>query len=190
MKRGTSLRFTKLSRAFTLIEVLLAVSISAVVLLSAYQILSTVERAGSLTERNAELEDLTSNLFLVLLKDVESSSFSYGDFKVEDSNGTFSFYTKNCFFTPGVCLVRYYMYENEGWRFLVREERKLNATVNAGYQIPISQRVEGFEVQLFKGSEWSKAVKGSYKPKLLRIILRLEVENGTVEIPFTFKPRA
>jgi len=184
------LKYTRLNEAFTLIEILLAISISAIVLLTSYQVFNAVERTSSFTLERSRTQNLISNLFILFLRDFESSALSYGEFEIEDNNGTFSFYTKNCFFVPGVCNVKYYMYKRDGWNFLVREERKLNSTVNAGFEIPITENVEGFKVQLPSGLEWTDAKRGTYKPNLVRVLIDIRTENGTITVPFNFKLRA
>ncbi len=180
---------TKSSKGFTLVEVLIAIAISAVVLITSYQMFNAVERTGRFTQERNDLQNLISNLFVLFLRDFESSATTYGEFEIEDNNGTISFYTKNCFYVPGVCKVRYFMYKKDGWNFLVREERKLNSIVDAGFEIPITQNVEDFDVQFMVGSDWVKATRGKHRPTLIKLILKLKAEKGTVTVPFVFKPR-
>ncbi len=176
----------RLGRGFTLLELLLAVGLAALVLVVSYSFFSFVEKSGRAAVENGELQSLVSPLFYLFLKDFESINTSYGSPKVlKDVDGNLKwieFFTENCYYFKGICRVRYWIYKSEGHSWLVRSEFRLNST-GRGIDFPLTSRVSGLSVFKLSGGSWVEGIGG----KLIKVVLRLK-EGG--ELPLVFKIRS
>ena len=176
---------TKYGRGFTLVELLIAVAISAFLLTVTYFFFSVIEKTGKAAVENSKLQSLISPLFYLFLKDFESINRTYGNISVvKDTDGNvkwIEFYTENCYYFPGVCRVRYWTYRNEGNKrnWLIRSEFRLNSTTNTGIDAPVSSIVRGFKVYHLSGGDWVEGVGG----KLIKIVIETK---GGKELPLVF----
>jgi len=186
-KKGeSSLSSTSPVRGFTLLELLLAVAITAFVLTVSYSFFSAVEKTGKAAVENARVQTFISPVFYLLLRDVNSISVSYGSPKViRDTEGRvkwFEFFTENCYYFKGICEVKYWVFKKGKLHWLVRTESRLNSE-SPGIDLPVSSKVSGFEVYKLSGGDWVKGVDGN----LVKIVLKL---NRGGEIPLVFKVRS
>jgi len=150
----------RLSRGFTLLELLLAVGLAALVLVVSYSFFSFVEKSGRAAVENGELQSLVSPLFYLFLRDFESINTSYGSPKVlKDVDGNLKwieFFTENCYYFKGICRVRYWIYKSEGHSWLVRSEFRLNST-GRGIDFPL---LLGFLASAFLNSPEVAGLRG------------------------------
>lgn len=176
---------TKPVRGFTLIELLLAVAISAFLITVTYAFFSAVEKTGKAALENSQLQSFVSPIFYLFQRDIESINENYGGISyAKDTEGNFrwiEFYTENCYYFPGICRVRYWIYRNEDRKesWLIRTEFRLNTTNNIGIDAPISSRVSDMEIYHLSGGDWVKGVGG----KLIKIVIKTK---GGKELPLVF----
>lgn len=176
---------TRPVKGFTLIELLLAVAISAFLITVTYAFFSAVEKTGKAAVENSQLQSFVSPLFYLFQRDIESINSNYGGISyVKDSDGKFrwiEFYTENCYYFPGICRVRYWIYRNgeqkESW--LIRTELRLNTTNDTGIDAPISSKVSDIKVYHLAGGDWVEGTGG----KLIKIVVKTE---GGRELPLVF----
>ena len=179
------MNFTRRGRGFTLIELLLSVAISAFLIAAAYAFFSIVEKTGKVAVENSKLQFLVSPLFYLFLRDFESINRSYGNVSVvKDIDGNFKwieFYTENCYYFPGVCRVKYWIYKNESGseHWLIRTEYRLNSTNEKGIDSPISSQVVSLKVYHLSGGSWVEGFGG----KLVKLVIKLK---GGKELPLVF----
>jgi len=169
---------------------LVAVALAAFVIVVSYSFFNAIEKSGKFASENNKLQSLIPPLYLVLLKDFESINTHYGNLSIHrDLDGNLKrieFYTESCYYYPGICRVRYYLFKNNRFHVLMREELRLNSVTEKGVEVPITERVVSFEVLTYSGGSW---VKGSSLPRngLIKLILKLE---GGGELPLVFKVRS
>ena len=179
--------FTRRGKGFTLIELLIAVAISAFLITVAYFFFSAVERTGRAAVENSQLQSLVSPLFYLFLRDFESINTRYGNLSVvRDTDGNVKwveFYTESCYYFPGICRVKYWLYKNGEKRYLIRTEYRLNSTSGAGVDAFVSSKVLSIEVYHLSGGNWVKGAGG----RLLKLVLKVE---GGKELPLTFVIRS
>ena len=170
-------------RGFTLIELLIAVAISAFLFIVTYSFFSVIEKTGKAAVENSQLQSLISPLFYIFLRDFESINRNYGNFSVvKDTDGNvkwIEFYTENCYYFPGVCRVKYWMYKNEKEHWLIRTEYRLNSSSETGIDAPISSKVLSFDVYHLSRNDWVEGAGG----KLLKVVVKVE---GGRELPLVF----
>jgi prepilin-type N-terminal cleavage/methylation domain-containing protein len=179
-------RSTRLDKGFTLLELLLAVGISAFVLVVSYSFFNFIEKAGRSASENAELQSFIPSIFYLFLRDFNSINTSYGSPQlVRDTDGNvrwLEFFTENCYYFKGVCRVKYWLYKNERENWLIRSEYRINSETS-GIDFPVTSRVKEFEVYRLSGGDWVKGVDTN----LLKIVLKL---NKGGELPLVFKIRS
>ncbi len=184
---GFWLNCTKLAKGFTLIEILLAVAISALLVTVTYAFFSAVEKTGRAAIENSQFQSLVSPIFYLFLRDFESINTGYGTVSVEkDTDGNFrwvEFYTENCYYFPGVCRVKYWLYKNEKEHWLIRTEYRINSTSREGIDIPISSRVNSIDIYHLSGGSWVEGTGG----KLIKVVVKVE---GEKELPLVFVVRS
>jgi len=170
----------RFAKGFTLVELLIAVALSAFIATAVYGFFNTIEKAGKFSEENSRLQSFIPPLYYLLLRDVESTDDRYGKLSVlRRSNGKeeVEFFTKNCYFFKGVCLVRYRLYKG----YLIREELRLNSLSGKGIEVPVVSGISKMEVFTSLGGDWSKTAG---RGRLIKFVFKLK-EGG--ELPFVFR---
>lgn len=176
---------TKPVRGFTLIELLLAVAISAFLISVTYAFFSAVEKTGKAAVENSQFQAFVSPIFYLFQRDIESINENYGGISyAKDTDGKFrwiEFYTENCYYFPGICRVKYWIYRNEEKKenWLIRTELRLNTTNSIGIDAPVSSKVADLEVYHLSGGDWVKGVGG----KLIKIVIK---SKRGKELPLVF----
>lgn len=193
LKRGLWLSFTRSGRGgFTLLELLLAVAISAFVITVSYQFFGVIERSGKFAAQNNSLQSQVPPLFYLFLKDFESANQAYGGFVVhrgvDGELKSLEFFTENCNYFGGICRVKYYLLETpSGRKVLMREEGRINSLAPRGIEVPVSFKVNSFEVYRTSGSEWVKVEEGKRRLSLIKVVVGIE---GGGELPLVYKVRS
>lgn len=172
---------------FTLIEILVALAIAAVVIVSAYTLLFTVKKGtAGLYEKMREKEQAFS-LLTMIRKEVESIYYArdreYTGIKIEEKD----FYGKpasrltfTCFFRDGMKLISYAVVEdNDGRLNLIKT---IADVIKGGKPIKITllKDIEGFSAQVLdKGYDRVyDSTKLKKVPKDVKISLLLKGDKG------------
>ncbi len=181
----------KLVRGFTLVELLIAVALTAFVITVSYSFFNLIEKSGRFSAENSELQSTIVPLFYIFLKDFESIDRRYGAISVKkdsDNRKTLEFYTNSCYYFKGVCRVKYWIYENKEKKihYLIRSEYRINSLSPSGIDVPVTSRVSDFQILFSRSGDWYNGTAGT-SPSLLKIVLKLRDEGG--ELPLVFKLR-
>jgi len=175
---------------FTLLEILVALAIAAVVIGSAYTLLFTVKKGtAGIYERMREKEK-AFNLLSMVRKEVESIYYSrdtdYTGIKIEEKD----FYGKpasrltfTCFFRDGVKVISYAVEEDEDNRLNII--KTISDVIKGGKPIKMTvlKDVEGFSAQVLdKGyDKVYDSAKLKKVPKYVKISLLLKGGKGGEE---------
>ncbi len=175
---------------FTLIEILVALAIAAIVIGSAYTLLFTVKKGtAGIYERMREKEK-AFNLLSMVRKEVESIYYSsgtdYTGIKIEEKD----FYGKpasrltfTCFFRDGIKVISYAVEEDKDNRLNII--KTISDVIKGGKPVKITvlKDVEGFRAQVL--DEGYDKVYDSTKlkkvPKDVKISLILKGDKGGEE---------
>jgi len=159
----------KLDKGFTLIEVLLAVFLSSIVIFLSYQFYNSISKTMNFVKRYNLSEQITIPLFILMLKDFESTNLKYGYPQI--SKNSISLYTENCYFFKGICKVSYWIYKEKKECYLIRSEYRINSISKEGIDIPLTDKVKEISSLNLAGNN------------LLKITLQL---SGNQTLPLTF----
>jgi prepilin-type N-terminal cleavage/methylation domain-containing protein len=181
----------KLVKGFTLVELLIAVALTAFVVTVSYSFFNLIEKSGKFSAESGELQSTIVPLFYTLLRDFESIDKRYGAVSVRkdsDNREMLEFYTNSCYYFKGICRVEYWIYENEEKKihYLIRSEYRINSLSPSGIDIPLTSKVSDFQVLFSRSGDWYNGTARS-NPSLLKIVLKLRNEGG--ELPLVFKLR-
>ena len=181
----------KLVKGFTLVELLIAVALTAFVITVSYSFFNLIEKSGRFSAENSELQSTIVPLFYTFLRDLESVDKRYGTISVRkdsDDREELEFYTNSCYYFKGICRVKYWIYKNEEKKihYLIRSEYRINSLSPSGIDIPITSKVSDFQVLFSRSGDWYNGTIGT-NPSLLKIVLKLKDEGG--ELPLVFKLR-
>jgi prepilin-type N-terminal cleavage/methylation domain-containing protein len=151
-------------KGFTLVELLIALTISVLIILGFYSLFSGMEKINALSSQTVETQRLVVPIFKLMLKDVESASTRLGDVVLKtEGNSTLEFTSFNCYFTKGLCRIKYWTFKG----FLVRTE------------------INGADVPLCK----VKNFKADYDRASGLVKIRITFENEK-KVRFVFKVRS
>lgn len=111
----------KNKKAFTLIEVLIAVTISLVVIASAYTVFFMVKKGALNVYESMKSKERVYNLFSIMRKEIESiyyeKKLNYSGIKIEENDyygNPASKITFTSFFKDGVKVISYFVEEKDG----------------------------------------------------------------------------
>jgi len=175
---------------FTLLEILVALSIAAIVIGSAYTLLFTVKKGTIGIYEKMQEKEKAFNLLSMVRKEVESiyyfSDTDYTGLKIEEKD----FYGKpasrltfTCFFREGVKVISYYVEEDKDNRLNII--KTISDVIKGGKPIKITvlKDVEGFSARVL--DEGYDKVYDSTKlkkvPKDVKISLLLKGGKGVEE---------
>ncbi|MGH7884313.1 MAG: prepilin-type N-terminal cleavage/methylation domain-containing protein [Thermodesulfobacteriota bacterium] len=175
-----TLRLKTNNNGFTLLEVLVAVTISAVVITlvytSLFQIIQTKDRVEERSEQIHEIRVLFSRIEKDLanayrrggINPASQSTQNYflGTLEGEDSRLVFTTFTRDTEFEPGQTdqtEVTYYLKENEekdGTFSLLRRDNPFPGNENGGFVFPIAENVVKFELNYTDESSFDVLTEG------------------------------
>lgn len=175
---------------FTLLEILVALAIAAIVIGSAYTLFFTVKKGTAGIYEKMQEKEKAFNLLSMVRKEVESIYYSrdtdYTGIKIEEKD----FYGKpasrltfTCFFRDGLKVISYFVEEDEDNRLNLI--KTIADVIKGGKPVKITvlRDVEGFRAQVL--DEGYDKVYDSTKlkkvPKDLRISLLLKGGRGVEE---------
>jgi len=140
---------------FTLIEILVALAIAVVVIMSAYTLLFTVKKGTAGVYENMREKEKVFNLLSMVRKEVESIYYArdtdYTGIKIEEKD----FYGKpasrltfTCFFRDGVKVISYAVEEDKGGRLNII--KTIADVIEGGrpVKIIVLKDVEGFSARV------------------------------------------
>lgn len=176
----------KSNRAFTLIEVLIAISISLVVIASAYTVFFAVKKGTFRVYESMKDRERVYNLFSILRKEIEGIYFNkkieHSGIKIEENDffgKPASKITFTSYFKEGVKVVSYFIEEKEGKLNLykriydpLKEERAV--------KIIILRDIDGFKAVTLDGGDEKKVYdsQSSQKiPEYIKISLFFKKED-------------
>lgn len=173
---------------FTLIEILVALAIAAVVILSAYTLLFTVKKGTASVYEKMQEKQQVCNLLSMIRKEVESifyaASADYTGIKIEEKD----FYGKpasqltfTCFFRDGIKVIRYAVVEDKDGRLNII--KTIADVIKGGKPITITvlRDVEGFSAEVLdKGyDKVYDSAKLKKIPRDIKISLLLKGGRGS-----------
>jgi len=175
---------------FTLLEILVALAIAAIVIGSAYTLLFTVKKGTAGIYERMQEKEKAFNLLGMVRKEVESIYYSgdtdYTGIKIEEKD----FYGKpasrltfTCFFRDGLKVISYFVEEDEDNRLNLI--KTITDVIKGGKPVKITvlRDVEGFRAQVL--DEGYDKVYDSTKlnrvPKDVKISLLLKGDKGGEE---------
>jgi general secretion pathway protein J len=193
-------------RGFTLLELLLALAIAALVLAAAYATLFSLTQAQEHASRGMEQRRALRNSLDLLRRELSSVLFKSGDqrfrFLVQDRD----FYGKPASIMQYATLappseglssdlvrVRYQAVEDEATTVsLQRASQGLFLTEERTTDYPLLESLEGFLVECYDGSKWVKTwdtTMTSSLPKMIRVTVSLLEGDRSVAYQVTATPR-
>ena len=175
---------------FTLLEILVALAIAAIVIGSAYTLLFTVKKGTAGIYERMQEKEKAFNLLSMVRKEVESIYYSrdtdYTGIKIEEKDyygKPASRLTFTCFFRDGLKVISYFVEEDEDNRLNII--KTIADVIKGGkpVKITILRDVEGFRAQVL--DEGYDKVYDSTKlnrvPKDVKISLLLKGDKGGEE---------
>lgn len=185
-------------RAFTLIEVLVAVALTAILLTALYGTFFTVVRGVNGAEGGLDgyieagklLDRISIDAHSAYFKAQSGSTVFKGERKGENSSLTFTAFS----FPPGGAgpasdLVRVsYFAEKDGGAYKVFKETS-NPYTGESFKAEMTGEVKGFEVSYFNGKDWAKAWDSSLEmamPKAIKATVKLKDGAEVSAIAQTF----
>ena len=175
---------------FTLIEILVALLIAAVVIGSAYTLLFTVKKGTANVYEKMREKEKAFNLLSMVRKEVESIYYSedadYTGIKIEEKD----FYGKpasrltfTCFFRDGLKVISYAVEEDKDNRLNII--KTISDVIKGGKPIKITvlKDIEGFSAQVLDGGydKVYDSTKLKKVPKDVKITLLLKGGQGGEE---------
>lgn len=197
------------SRAgFTLLELLIALLLLAVLATALYASYFTVIRARERAAEGMEARRELGTTLDLLRREISSALFSRGDkrlhFLVEDRDN-FAKPASNLELTTlappqtgqtvresGIRTVRYEMVEKDGATILTRREQDLFFDPQGVRPYPQMEHISGFLVECYDGSKWIRSWDSSLTgalPKRVRITVQFEEQGRTEEFSVLALPR-
>lgn len=191
---------------FTLLELLLALAIAALILVAAYTTLFSLTKAQETASTGMEKRRALRNTMDLLRRELTSTLFKSGDtrlrFIVEDRDyygkpaSTIQFATLTA---PSEGLatdqlrVRYQTTEKSNSSLTVRRTSRVffaDEDQKNGY--PLLDETEGFLVECYDGSKWVKAWDTTLNPalpKMIRVTITIQEANQKVPYRLIATPR-
>ncbi|MDH4101626.1 MAG: prepilin-type N-terminal cleavage/methylation domain-containing protein [Nitrospirota bacterium] len=200
--RKAAPRYARFDRGFTLIEVLIAVAISAGMLVLLYAAFFSVMRGRQAVDEALERTREVSRFLDVFSSEVHSSfyleknraSSFVGDASAGASRIAFTFFSYPRVSSYGassdVVAVRYSVdVAADGVRTLYREAWNPYATDGVvPMKVEVIEGIEGFEASYYNGSDWTKAWNASLENKLpqaVRVVLSIKEKGVVMHYPIT-----
>jgi general secretion pathway protein J len=191
---------TKRKNGFTLIEVLLAVAITAIIITALYSTFFLSRRAVDTVDDSLVKLQETRAVLDVMKREIESAVYArekpYTLFKLDDRD----FYGKQASrmvvstFTPllpGISKITYTVEENDGKLMLMK---KIDAAYGRPFDtrgVPLMEDIEGFTVEAGYNDKWVKTWDSAVSngvPDQIRISVKIRIKKE--EAPFTISDLA
>ncbi|MCK4911079.1 MAG: prepilin-type N-terminal cleavage/methylation domain-containing protein [Thermodesulfovibrionales bacterium] len=188
---------------FTLIEVLIAVSLSAMVLAALYSSFFVTQRAIHASEDTLITLHEARTALDIMRREVEAAFTGYDkksksrqedfiisdrDFYGEQASGL-SFVTHASIY-KGPARVTYHVEEREERLVLIKTLTTIALDEGEAPEAEMVEEIISFTVEASnKGSSWQRTWKRNKMPRMLRITLEVPLGERSVELSITAKPR-
>ncbi len=187
----------KSSQGFTLIEVLLAIFIGALVLSSVYGIFSSVSQARNRLEREGDLYHQARIFFDRIGGELSSLRGSSVDGRAvflsgETRNGDVFIEFNTELVSPllqqhgGISRVRYELSEDEESAVLSRSEQVLLVDFAASVPLPFLKDLETFQIRYFSQGHWQENWSGVKPPRIVEITLEFKSDGRLIPFRSSF----
>ncbi|MCX7990619.1 MAG: type II secretion system GspH family protein [Proteobacteria bacterium] len=180
----------KSKRAFTLIEVLIAVTISIVVIASAYTVFFAVKRGAFDVYDSMRNKERVYNLFSMMRKEMESiyyeKKLKYSGVKIEENDyygNPASKITFTTFFKDGLKVISYFVEEEKGNLNLYKrlydplmEDRPI--------KVLVLRDIKGFKVSHIENGEEKKVFdsqSAQKNPEYIKVSIFFKKNDGEAE---------
>jgi general secretion pathway protein J len=185
------------ARGFTLIEVMLAILIGALVLTSVYGVFSSVSKARNRLEKEGDLYHQARIFFDRLGGELGSLRMSpLGKEAVFSSGqtaaGVFFVEFNTELVSPllqkygGISRVRYEIQQEEGSILLLRSEKVLLADMAASEPLLFIADLNAFQVRYFFQGNWHESWLRTTPPQMVEITLELKVDDWLIPFRSSF----
>lgn len=189
------------TKGFTLLEILVALTITAIVLTSIYGVFTSLSAAKEELESDAEIYHQARVLFDRMGREIRSSYFrptvretlfqgGEGDLRQDFLELTTTITSPTLPRASGISRVRYEIQENPEDRELPpvlvrREESLLPAATAAGMEHQLAAGIRTFRVRFFDGREWQDSWNAAGQTGLPHMVeLFLEIERAGEPLVF------
>ncbi|MDP2167880.1 MAG: prepilin-type N-terminal cleavage/methylation domain-containing protein [Thermodesulfovibrionales bacterium] len=189
------------NKGFTLIEVLIAVTLLSIILGALYSTFFLSERAmGAVDESLLKLRELRTALDTIG-REVEAVSYSrtadYTAFRVQDRDiygkqaSRFSF---SCFspLSPGLSMVSYYAEETDGRLVLFKKVKPARPGPFDDEEAEIMEDIREFSVEVKSGDRWVRtwdAGETGRVPEEIRVSITVSIKGRELSLYETLRPK-
>ena len=152
-------------KAFTLIEILIALFLSSIIMVGLFELFNSVLNAKVFSETKQNRTEMIYKIVSLISRDIRCKvgSFSTGSY---NGRKVLRFSTTDSILFGGSRIVRvaYYLKEFNGKLYLVREES--NKSAREDLIIPLTNIFRRFDYKFYYGGEWTNRVS-----QIIRIYL-------------------
>ncbi len=193
----------KETSGFTIIEMLVSISILVIILGSVYATFFTVNRAAERFDSVSLKYQETRTVLDIIRREIESSKFE-GNFSKEATFTPFSFKDKDIFGKTaseltltsfsfrgsGLNLISYFVKEEDGVLKLFKQESPA-LQESDGYSLEMINGIESFTVETLHEKNWVKvwdAQEAKKLPDMMRVTIEFDANGKTVSLREYAKP--
>jgi general secretion pathway protein J len=179
----------KNKEGFTLLELLIALSITAVLLTALYNTFFSVLKAGDVVEKNLDkyleagrfLDRFEQEINAVYYKTTNPKSIFTGEKRRLTSEVSFTTFThsilKEGMPTSDLSAVRYFIDEEKEGDVIYKEI--WNPYIGKKFKVEVLKGVKGFDVSFLNGKDWALAWDSSLEKRLPEAIkVSIAIEDG------------
>lgn len=193
MRAGQTERAAFAASGFTLIEVLVSLSIMAVVLAALYSTFFTAERAMNvagvrlerMNEARTALDAIKREAEAAMGGRVEAERFLVKDRDLYGKPASEVSFISAISLAPGYGRVTYYVKESEGRRVLMKRvslpEGFAARVVRGEPEAEVIESVDSFLVEARSGKDWFRTSSTGDLPELVRITIGVDMGGGRTE---------
>jgi general secretion pathway protein J len=183
------LTILKNKKGFTLIEILIAVSLTAILVTALYQTFFSVIKTGDIVEEGLDkyleagrfLDKFEQEVNAAYYKTTNPETIFAGEKRRMASEVSFTTFThpilKEGMPASDLSAVRYFVDEEKDGDIIYKEI--WNPFIGKRFKIEALKRVKGFDVSFFNGKDWAFAWDSSLEKKLPEAIkVSISIEEG------------
>jgi len=140
-------------RAFTLLEILIAVLLSGIIMVGLFELFSTVLNSEAFSKGKQKRMELIYKVVSLISRDIRCKVGKF-NVKTVDGRKVLDFQTTDSLMFGGSLIVdvSYYIKEYNGKPYLVREEK--NEDANEDLIIPLTDFFKRLDFKFYYGGEW------------------------------------
>ncbi len=143
-------------KAFTLLEILIAVFLSGIIMIGLFELFNTVLNSETFSKGKQKRMELDYKIVSLISKDIRCKVGKF-NIKTMDGKKVLDFQTTNSLLFGGSLIVNvsYYIKEYDGKPFLVREEK--NEDADEDLTIPLTDAFQRLDFKFYYGGEWRES---------------------------------